>query len=312
MARGEKPKEIWNSKSGKPMPTNDNNNEGEQKIPGESSPVGGGTGQTSRPAERAGAERSSEQNRAERSGSGHSVDTVVELPEEGEETRDSSGGPGRRSGGNARVATTTLHKNKRNNVGERGKNYAPTSVKARFNANVEAIKMMRALMEDEVEVPTKDQMEVLRQYSGWGGLGTYFNDESSAENKILRDLLSEEEYNAAALSIKTAYYTPAYIIDSLWDIAKAMGFKGGNVLEGSAGIGNIIQQMPKDMSRQSDIEAVEIDKISGSILKLLYPDANVHIQGFQDTVIRNGSVDLAITNVPFAADLSVIDKVVIC
>ena len=298
MARGEKPKEIWNSKSGQPMPTNDNNNEGEQKIPGESSPVGGGAGQASRPAERAGAERSSEQNRAERSGSGHSVeDNLAAKPQ-----------------GTVQPAKPKqdLHKNKRNNVGERGKNYAPTSVKARFNANVEAIKMMRALMEDEVEVPTKDQMEVLRQYSGWGGLGTYFNDESSAENKILRDLLSEEEYNAAALSIKTAYYTPAYIIDSLWDIAKAMGFKGGNVLEGSAGIGNIIQQMPKDMSRQSDIEAVEIDKISGSILKLLYPDANVHIQGFQDTVIRNGSVDLAITNVPFAADLSVIDKVVIC
>ena len=298
VAFGEKPKEIWNSKSGQPMPTNDNNNEGEQKIPGESSPVGEGTGQTSRPAERAGAERSSEQNRAERSGSGHSVEDNLAAKPQG--TVQSA------------KPKQDLHKNKRNNVGERGKNYAPTSVKARFNANVEAIKMMRALMEDEVEAPTKDQMEVLRQYSGWGGLGTFFNDESSAENKILRDLLDDEEYNAATLSIKTAYYTPAYIIDSLWDIAKAMGFKGGNVLEGSAGIGNIIQQMPKDMSRQSDIEAVEIDKISGNILKLLYPDANVHIQGFQDTVIRNGSVDLAITNVPFAADLSVIDKVVIC
>ena len=204
------------------------------------------------------------------------------------------------------------HNNKRNNSGERGKDYAPTSPKARFNANVAAIKMMRELIDQGIEAPTKDQMEVLRQYSGWGGLGTFFNDESSAENKILRDLLDDEEYNAATLSIKTAYYTPAYIIDSLWDIAKAMGFKGGNVLEGSAGIGNIIQQMPKDMCRQSDIEAVEIDKISGNILKLLYPDAKVHIQGFQDTVIRNGSVDLAITNVPFAADLSVIDKVVIC
>lgn len=309
VAFGEKPKEIWNSKSGKPMPTNDNNNEGEQKIPGESSPVGGGTGQTNRPAERAGAERSPEQNRAERSGSGHSVDTVVELPEEGEETRDSSGGPGRRSGGNARVATTTLHKNKRNNVGERGKNYAPLSQKARFNANVEAIKMMRALMEDEVEAPTKDQMEVLRQYSGWGGLGTYFNDENSAENKLLRELLTEEEYNDAVMSINSAYYTPANVIDTLWDIAKAMGFKGGKTLEGSAGIGNIIGQMPQDMSRRSDIEAVEIDTVSGNILRLLYPDATVHIQGFQDTVIPNGSVDLAITNVPFVTGLHVIDKV---
>lgn len=140
-------------------------------------------------------------------------------------------------------------------------------------------------------------------------MGTFFNDETSAENKLLHDLLSEEEYHDAALSIKSAYYTPAIVIDTLWDVAKALGFKGGNVLEGSAGIGNIIGQMPKDMSRQSDIEAVEIDPISGNILKLLYPDAKVHIQGFQDTVIPNGSVDLAITNVPFVTGMHVIDKV---
>ena len=169
--------------------------------------------------------------------------------------------------------------------------------------------MMRALIEDGVEAPTKDQMEVLRKYSGWGGMGTFFNDESLAENKQLRDLLSEEEYNDAVMSINSAYYTPAMVIDSLWDIAKAMGFKGGNVLEGSAGIGNIIGQMPKDISRRSDIEAVEIDSISGNILKLLYPDAKVHIDGFQDVRIPNGTVDLAVTNVPFVTGLHVIDKV---
>ncbi len=308
---GEKPKEIWNSKSGEPMPgtVKKNSNEGEQKVSGKPESVGQGAEQASGSTERTGTERSPEQNRAERSGSGYSVENTQGVTDGGE-ARDSSEGPSRNSkDGVTRGTVPTSHKNRRNNAGERGKDYAPLSPKARFNANVQAIKIMRLLVDEGVEVPTKDQMEALRQYSGWGGMGTFFNDENSAENKILRDLLSEEEYNDAALSIKTAYYTPATVIDTLWDLAKAAGFKGGNVLEGSAGIGNIIGQMPKEMSRRSDIEVVELDSISGNILKLLYPDAKVHIQGFQDTVIPNGTVDLAITNVPFAADISVIDKV---
>lgn len=320
--RGEKPKEIWNSKSGKPMPgkekkSNDNNDElhsvrSGQRVSAESSQVGEGAEQAGGPANQAGAERSPESDRAERSGRERSVEkTLLAVPDEGEETRDSSGGPGGRSDNNARVGIRTFpkHNNRRNNVGERGKDYAPTSPKARFNANVEAIKLMRVLMDEGIEAPTKDQMEVLRQYSGWGGLGTFFNDDKLAENRILRDLLTEEEYNNAVMSINSAYYTPATVIDTLWDIAEAMGFEGGNVLEGSAGIGNIIGQMPKKLSSRSDIEAVEIDKISGNILKLLYPDAKVHIAGFQDVKIPNGSVDLAVTNVPFVTGLHVFDEV---
>ena len=313
VAFGEKPKEIWNSKSGKPMPGKKEvkNNENKQEVSRKPESAGEGAGQASGAAERTGAERSPEPNRAERSGSGYSVEQPLTVPN-GREARDSSEGPRAIStGGSTRDTASALpkHNNRRNNVGERGKDYAPTSPKARFNANVEAIKLMRVLMDEGIEAPTKDQMEALRQYSGWGGLGTYFNDDSSAENKILRDLLSDEEYDDAVMSINSAYFTPAMVIDSMWDIAKAMGFKGGSVLEGSAGIGNIIGQMPKDMSRRSDIEAVEIDKISGNILKLLYPDAKVNIQGFQDTMIRNGSVDLAITNVPFVTGLHVFDKV---
>lgn len=295
---GEKPKEIWNSKSGKLIPgtkevkkqkNNDelHNVQSEQRLPGESSTGSQESGQESRGTGRTGTQLGSEQDRPERSGYERTVEPkgLAEKPQ------------------------GTPNKNKRNNQGKRGEDYAPTSLKARFNANVEAIRLMRQLMDEGVEATTKEEMAVLRQYSGWGGMGTFFNDESSAENKLLHELLSEEEYNDAAMSINSAYYTPATVIDTLWDIAKALGFKGGNVLEGSAGIGNIIGQMPKEMSRRSDIEAVEIDKISGNILKLLYPDAKVHIQGFQDTMIRNGSVDLAITNVPFVTGLSVIDKV---
>ena len=313
VAFGEKPKEIWNSESGKPMPgkKEEKNNEAESKVSRKPEPTGKGTGQASGSVGRTGTEPGPESDRPERTGSGHSIENTLGVPDGGE-ARDSSEGPaGNSTSGITRDTAGALpkHNNRRNNVGERGKDYAPLSPKARFNANVEAIKMMRALIDNSIEAPTTDQMEVLRKYSGWGGMGTFFNDGTTPEYRQLHDLLSEEELNDAAMSINSAYYTPAMVIDSLWDIAKAMGFKGGNVLEGSAGIGNIIGQMPKDMSRRSNIEAVEIDSISGNILKLLYPDAKVHIQGFQDTMIPNGTVDLAVTNVPFVTGLHVIDKV---
>lgn len=199
-------------------------------------------------------------------------------------------------------------RNERNNRNERGIDYAPKSPKARFDANVKAIRLMRKLIADDA-VPTREQMQVLRKFSGWGGLGGYFNNEDSAEYKTLRELLSDEEFDAAANSINSAYYTPAHIIDTLWDVAAKLGFKGGNILEGSAGIGNIIGSMPVSISENSNIEAVEIDPITGNILKLLYPDAKVNIQGFEDTRIRNGSVDLAITNVPFVTGLQVHDPI---
>ena len=93
----------------------------------------------------------------------------------------------------------------------------------------------------------------------------------------------------------------------MWDIVKAMGFKGGNILEGSAGIGNILGLMPREFSDRSNIHAVEIDSTTGGILSLLYPDAKVDIQGFQDVKVRNNSIDLAITNVPFVTGLKVFD-----
>lgn len=206
------------------------------------------------------------------------------------------------------AGSTSGKRNERNNRNERGIDYAPKSPKARFDANIKAIKLMRQLVDSDT-VPTRQQMEVLRKFSGWGGLGTFFNNEDSAEYKKLRELLSDEEFDAAAASINSAYYTPANIIDTLWDIAGKLGFKGGNILEGSAGIGNIIGSMPVSISENSNIEAIEIDPITGNILKLLYPDAKVNIQGFEETRVRNGSVDLAITNVPFVTGLQVHDPI---
>lgn len=198
-----------------------------------------------------------------------------------------------------------------NNHAERGVDYAPTSVDARIEANIKAIELVNELVESG-EKATLEQMSVLRRFSGWGGLGKAFNQASYSWSKDsiparLQTLLGAEGYEQAVMSANSAYYTPAYVIDTLWDIAKQLGFKGGNILEGSAGIGNILGLMPMDISDSSRIQAVEIDGTSGNILSLLYPEANVNIQGFEQTRVPNGSVDLAITNVPFVTGLRVND-----
>ena len=202
----------------------------------------------------------------------------------------------------------TVKKNKTNNHVERGESYAPTTPAQRFSANVAAIRKMRELMDADRKA-TPEDMEILRKFTGWGGIGTYFNNEYSAENRELKSLLGDEEYQAAVMSANSAYYTPVNVIDAMWDAAKNLGFTGGTVLEGSAGIGNILASMPKKMSEASDITAVEIDSVTGNILKLLYPEAEVYIKGFEETDIPNNSVDLAITNVPFITGLHVYDKV---
>ena len=249
------------------------------------------------------------------------------LPESergsGERTPQEGGRADTRRGGQGPVQNRTesagLHglkpqqqqKNTRNNHSERGEDHAPVSVDARIDANIRAIELARNLLESG-DTATPEQMSVLRRYSGWGGLGSAFNSDDhswrrSERNKKLRELLGPEAYEQAVMSANSAYYTPAYVVDTLWDIARQLGFKGGSILEGSAGIGNILGQMPTEISGASDIHAIEIDGTSGGILSLLYPDAHVDIQGFEKTRIPNGSVDLAITNVPFVTGLRVSD-----
>lgn len=214
--------------------------------------------------------------------------------------------------GNAEVLSSTgrptgrlSRLNVSNNHAERGVDYAPTSVDARIEANIKAIELANDLVESG-EKATPEKMRVLRKFSGWGGLGKAFSIGTPISLK-LQQMLGAEAYEQAVMSANSAYYTPAYVIDTLWDVAKQLGFKGGNVLEGSAGIGNIIGQMPMEISDNSHIQAVEIDGTSGNILSLLYPEANVEIQGFEQTRVPNGSVDLAITNVPFVTGLRVND-----
>lgn len=196
-------------------------------------------------------------------------------------------------------------KNVHNNHVERGTEVAPKSESARIKANIVAIETMKKL-EASGEAPTAADMKKLRAFSGWGGLGKAFSDWDTSRQ--LRQLLGDKLYDEGAeMSRNSAYFTPAYIVDAMWDIARAMGFKGGRVLEGSAGIGNVLGLMPQDLSERSYIRAVEKDPTTGKMLSLLYPDAVVDIDGFEKVKIETGSYDLVITNVPFVPGLKVAD-----
>ena len=213
---------------------------------------------------------------------------------------------GEQPGRSVRHVPRLSGQNKRNNHVSKGEAVYPKSPAARFKANIAAIRLLKEL-QNEGKQATKEQMAVLRQFTGWGGLGGYFNNSYSEDYRELRSLLTDEEFDAAQLSINTAYYTPTEIIDTLWDVAGRLGFNGGKILEGSAGIGNILASIPKSMNDASQITAVELDDITGGILEQLYPDAQVFIRGFQDVDIDNASVDLAITNVPFGENMKIYD-----
>ena len=219
---------------------------------------------------------------------------------------ESGGQSGEQPGGSVRRIPRLSGQNKRNNHVSKGEAVYPKTPAARFKANIAAIRLLKEL-QTEGKQATKEQMAVLRQFTGWGGLGGYFNNSYSEENRELRSLLTGDEFDAAQLSINTAYYTPTEIIDTLWDVAAKLGFQGGKILEGSAGIGNILASIPKGMNEASQITAVELDNITGGILEQLYPDAQVYIRGFETVDIDNASVDLAITNVPFGENLKIYD-----
>ena len=317
---GEKPKEIWNSKSGKPLPIKDNEAESgkhdnglrhEQGSERKPESTGQRTGQGSERADDARRRGGTEPDRSVQPGLQQLTTETKRRVPNGDASEPVPTRPAGELSGSGSHSTQLQPQNLRNNHAERGKDYAPNGVDARIEANIKAIELMQQLIESG-EQATPEQMAVLRQYSGWGGLGKAFENYTAYTNgmptpQYLKQLLGDEAYQQANMSRNSAYYTPAVVIDGMWDIARAMGFKGGRVLEGSAGIGNIIGAMPTDMSKRSSIEAVEIDQTTGNILKLLYPDAKVDVQGFEATQVENGSVDLAITNVPFVTGLRVSD-----
>lgn len=171
----------------------------------------------------------------------------------------------------------------------------------RMNNNLEAISMLNRVESGQRELDSTAQ-EVLAKYVGWGGLADVFDESKEgqweAERSFLKENLSPSEYEAAKESTLTAFYTPKTVIDSVYKTLAGMGFKSGNILEPSMGVGNFIGNLPDEMSK-SKFYGVELDSVSGRIGKLLYPESEVQIKGFEETTFSNNFFDAVIGNVPF-------------
>ncbi|HGI0183206.1 TPA: helicase-related protein [Streptococcus pyogenes] len=171
----------------------------------------------------------------------------------------------------------------------------------RLNNNLEAISMLNRVESGQRELDSTAQ-EALAKYVGWGGLSEVFDEERGGQWKearsFLKENLSQAEYEAARESTLTSFYTPKIVIDSIYSTLSGMGFKSGNILEPSMGIGNFIGNLPDEM-KKSKFYGVEIDSISGRIGKLLYPESDIQIKGFEETSFSNNFFDAVIGNVPF-------------
>ena len=171
--------------------------------------------------------------------------------------------------------------------------------KQKFARNIEAIRTLFKL-EEEHRGATAEEQQVLSQYVGWGGLADAFdpNKENwSAEYTQLKELLSEDEYAAARASTLNAHYTSPTVIRGIYDAVERMGFRTGNILEPSMGVGNFFGMLPESMA-DSRLYGVELDSITGRIAQKLYPEANIKVAGFE-TTDRRDFYDLAVGNVPF-------------
>lgn len=171
----------------------------------------------------------------------------------------------------------------------------------RLNNNLEAISMLNRVESGQRELDSTAQ-EVLAKYVGWGGLADVFDEEKGGQWKearsFLKENLSQAEYEAARESTLTAFYTQRTVIDGVYKTLSDMGFKQGNILEPSMGVGNFIGNIPDEMNK-SKFYGVELDSVSGRIGKLLYPESDIQIKGFEETSFSNNFFDVAIGNVPF-------------
>lgn len=171
----------------------------------------------------------------------------------------------------------------------------------RLNNNLEAISMLNRIESGQRELDSTAQ-ETLAKYVGWGGLADVFDESKEGQWEVARSFLKENlspsEYEAARESTLTSFYTPKAVIDSVYKTLSDMGFKSGNILEPSMGVGNFIGNLPDEM-KKSKFYGVELDSVSGRIGKLLYPESEVQIKGFEETTFSNNFFDAVIGNVPF-------------
>ena len=180
--------------------------------------------------------------------------------------------------------------------------------KARFRRNVEAIRVLKECEFDN-RFATPEEQQILAQYVGWGGIPEAFDENNTAwsdEFTELYGLLSPEEYQSARESTLTAFYTPPVVISAIYKAMEQMGFKEGNILEPSCGIGNFIGMLPQSMEN-SRVYGVEIDKVSAGIAQQLYQRSSIAGQPFEEANIPDSFFDAVVGNVPFG-DFSVADK----
>lgn len=176
-------------------------------------------------------------------------------------------------------------------VGEKGK----------YTDNVNAIKILKTI-EKEKRYATPQEQKELAKYVGFGGVYNAFNPDKEnwkKEYNELKDLLTEEEYKSARSSVNTAFYTSNDIIEGIYTALSQFGFKGGNILEPSMGVGNFYSGMPKSLSNSTIRYGVEIDDLSGRIAKALHPNTNISIMGYEETELPDNFFDCIIGNVPF-------------
>ena len=207
---------------------------------------------------------------------------------------------------NQRAAEQAAYQEYRDNLRRNAENFRITDdhlgeggPKAKYQANVAAIKLLKYL-EETTGQATPEQQEVLSRYVGWGGVADAFDPDKpawAAEYAELKELLTPEEYEAARASTLNAHYTSPTVIRAIYDAVEQMGFRTGNILEPSCGVGNFFGMLPESMAG-SRLYGVELDSISGRIAKQLYPKADITVAGFE-TTDRRDFYDLAIGNVPF-------------
>ena len=180
--------------------------------------------------------------------------------------------------------------------------------KARFHRNIDAIRVLKECVEEN-RFATPEEQQILAQYVGWGGIPEAFDENNAtwkSEYNELSQLLTDEEYQSARESTLTAFYTPPVVISAIYKVMEQMGFKEGNILEPSCGIGNFIGMLPQSMEN-SRVYGVEIDKISAGIAQQLYQRSSIAGQPFEQAEIPDSFFDAVVGNVPFG-DFSVADK----
>ena len=179
--------------------------------------------------------------------------------------------------------------------------------KTRYMWNVDAIRELKKI-EAENRAASTDERKIMSRYVGWGGLAQVFDENNgmwAREYKELKELMTPEEYEAARASVNNAFYTPSTVASAVTRALTQFGFAKGNLLEPSMGVGNFFGCMPEELS-DSKLYGVELDKITGRIAKLLYPNAKVEVKGFEETNYPDNFFDVVIGNVPFG-DYKVFD-----